>query len=115
MTFDVLDGAEAPKRGDILRPGWIGGVAWYRVLDVRPVESRIWHDRWRLTVVRVDPDATRRGEGVADGARLIACTPYEKGEGPRELAARVKRDDPYTDAERFAALDRVEAERRAQT
>lgn len=88
LTYDILDGAEPPRTGDILRPTSPRAKAWYEVLTVRPVESRVWHDRWRLRVRRIDPNPTI--DEVTPGCRILTWAYYSKGEGPQEAAAKVR-------------------------
>lgn len=79
--------------GDLL----LGPNVVHRVLAVRPVESRIWHDRWRLEVERVG----RRQEILQELDRwraesierfgecvLVETGTYQRGETPHEYAAR---------------------------
>lgn len=68
----------------------------YRVLTVRPVESRKWHDRWALELEKVGErnapglEWTRWAEDST--ARFGSCSlhyvgSYERGETPRDFAA----------------------------
>lgn len=71
-----------------LEPGdYLGGSTWvYRILAVRPVESRQWPERWRYTTERV----LTRGQ-IAEqrwrpevGRRLVNPVTYRPGERPGE-------------------------------
>ena len=42
-----------PNPGDVLRPGWPKGRAWYVVLEVAPVDSRVHPNRWRVRTRRI--------------------------------------------------------------
>lgn len=60
FTMDCApDDLRPPAEGDYVATARTG----YRVTEVRPVESRLWPNRWRLTVVKI---------GSADLARLAA-------------------------------------------
>lgn len=64
----------------------VGPRAKYRILDARPVESRLWHDRWKLRVERLADDtpvvapwisfvAYAKGETAQDVARSLGLPP----------------------------------------
>lgn len=86
MTTKTVDhhlpGAELAP-GDFIATG----RAIYRVDAVRPVESRLWPERWRYTVTKV---ATRAdlaaGWVLPDGARIITTSTYGPGEKPGQPA-----------------------------
>lgn len=59
FNYDLeLDNPRAPQPGDIM----VGARVAYRIVEARPVESRVWGNRWKLTVRRVGPSP--RGDGV---------------------------------------------------
>lgn len=72
FIFDIYDG-QVPPVGSVL----VGPRNRHLVLSVRPVDSRLWHDRWSIEVRRLAKD-----EEPPAGAQLIATRPYEKGECP---------------------------------
>lgn len=81
FTFDRITPCPIPTAGTILAPGTPRARAWYRVVECIEVDSRVWHDRWRLTVVRIDPptdDEKQRAPAV------IEVVHYQPGEGPRD-------------------------------
>lgn len=83
MRF-ILDRHEPcpiPVAGTILAPGTPRARAWYRVTDCIEVDSRVWHDRWRLTVVRIDPPTDAE---QAAAPAVIPVVHYRRGEGPRD-------------------------------
>lgn len=52
VTFDLaLTDKRVPARGDVLHTA----KRCYRVLDAFPVDSRVWANRWRLHLTRIDP------------------------------------------------------------
>lgn len=77
FTLDVLDGQAPPRPGDILM-FMVRRKPSYRVVrDIEPVDSRIWHDRWRLLCDPIDePPAS---------ARIIRTIRYRPGEGPSDF------------------------------
>lgn len=83
MTFDLeLDAHRSPDRGDVLATE----RAVYRVLDARPVESRIWGNRWALTCERI---GDRRGDArvpraLRGEAYVWYSTLYRRGERPQD-------------------------------
>lgn len=94
MTVWTLDhhGGDRNRRvqvGDVL----VNNASAYRVTAMREVESRVWPDRWRLTLDRV---ASRDGRPMPvwahhaaskvtepDG-QVIWTNSYRRGEGPRD-------------------------------
>jgi hypothetical protein len=83
MTLDLApDNEEPPSLGDVVTTA----RAAYEVVDVRPVESRVWSNRWRLELGRLpsgsndDPPLPRRG-----GARTHSTSTYAKGETPAQF------------------------------
>lgn len=84
MTFDLaLDDQRSPERGDVLATE----RAVYRILDARPVESRIWGNRWALTCERIgDRSDVRRLTRPMRGSghRLWYSTLYRRGERPQD-------------------------------
>lgn len=84
MTFDVYDGV-APTVGLYL----LGAKKRHVVTAVRPVDSRIWHDRWALEVRRLAAD-----EVVPPGARTWTTYSYEPGYCPACIAREVGAEVP---------------------
>ena len=77
FNLDLADElAEPPSAGDML----FSTIAAYVILEVRPVESRVWPFRWALTVRRV-----ARDHQPAEGARAWHTQPYRKGERPEDV------------------------------
>lgn len=70
LTFDVPVDQLPPEPGEWLRPR-PPAVAWYEVLSLRPVESRVNPNRWRIEVRRINPKV----DVPEDGTRL---TWYER-------------------------------------
>lgn len=52
-----------------------------RALEVRPVESRQWPDRWKIRTERVALRSQWDGQ-VPEGARVHLTSRYEPGERP---------------------------------
>lgn len=83
MTLDLaLDNEHPPSVGDYLTTA----RAAYLVVDVRPVESRVWPNRWRLDLEPLpsgsndDPPTLTR-----DGQRVHPTSRYAKGETPAQF------------------------------
>lgn len=55
--------------------------ARYVVVEAQPVDSRVWWNRWRLTIRRVDRDP---GFVPSLGVRAHHVSSYGRGEGPAE-------------------------------
>lgn len=83
--MDVFEPGDQPNVGDVMRPGAAGrptrAMAWYVVLEVRPVDSRLWHDRWSVLCRRVAP-----GTRPEDPGRVRWWQGYARGEGPEDVA-----------------------------
>lgn len=60
MTFDIF-GGDPPAPGLFL----VSDRRRYVVLSVRPIDSKLWHDRWALDVRRLAKE-----EAVPEGARV---------------------------------------------
>jgi hypothetical protein len=80
MTFDVY-GGEVPTVGLVL----LGQRARHVVTGLRPIDSKLWHDRWSLEVRKMATD-----EPIPEGAPVWetgtcppgycpACTATEAG------------------------------------
>lgn len=92
FTFDMaLSESQPPQPGEWLR----GPNVVYVVTEVRPVESRIWPNRWRLRCERVGEtnDLAFLAMVRASGVKVWPFEPYRKGEGPVECFGPV----PVTD------------------
>lgn len=80
----ALDDHEPPGHDDVL----VSVQAVYRVIEVRPVESRLWPNRWHLTVVRVGDaldGAPVTPTGPGPSGRLFGTRRYRQGEGPADV------------------------------
>lgn len=86
-TLDLpLTNVRPPQAGDLL----CTARTVNRVTDSRPVESRIWPNRWKITAVRVaersiEERAASRYPSVPDGAHCFVSQPYRRGEGPIDV------------------------------
>lgn len=90
FIFDLApDDTRAPCAGDLL----VTARLVYRVTFVRPVDSRVWDNRWALTVTRL---GARTGPGVwaeanagtPEGARCWHSARYARGETPQSFYAQ---------------------------
>lgn len=83
MTLDCAPGSPPPQVGDVL----VKPRKKYRITEVRPIESRVWPNRWKVTMVE---------SGLSGGHicwwdpydRRWTCfhtTSYRRGEGPVEF------------------------------
>lgn len=94
-TFDRFDDSyELPEPGDCYRTE----RTVYRVLDIRPVESQVWHDRWRIRLERVCARSDWDGTGFQEGARFHEVFSYRKGETPQDFARRMGFEEPRNPA-----------------
>lgn len=74
VTFDLaLTDHRIPARGDILHTPH----RCYRILEARPVDSKVWGNRWRLQLTRIDPS---EADPVAQSWRSRR---YVVGESPQ--------------------------------
>lgn len=85
--FDRIDpDTTLPEPGDV----YVTARLVYLVTEVRPIESRIWHDRWRIELERIGPrDPWPRDQlaaRLAVGATVHQVSTYEKGETPSTVA-----------------------------
>lgn len=86
-TFDLpLEEPSSPCRGDLM----IGPRLIHEVLDARPVDSRLWANRWSLevrAVTTVDELDPRLGVYalLGDGCRTWYWRRYRRGERPAEF------------------------------
>jgi hypothetical protein len=83
MNFDLaLDDPTNPVAGDILHS--TSRVrqqhSWYVIVEARPVDSRVWGNRWALTLRRLA--GSPKAHEVNVGARVWYSTPYARGERP---------------------------------
>lgn len=86
LTLDLLEeGQDPPQVGDLIISARLVRI----ITDVRPVESRVWHDRWQLELRTLGPRHPYPAEAVAaavpEGAKVIEVGPYyRRGEGPAD-------------------------------
>jgi hypothetical protein len=69
------DDLVAPAPGDLVH----SARATYRVTGSREVESRVWCNRWALTLERLP------GAGPGTGGREFHVRSYRRGETPAEF------------------------------
>jgi hypothetical protein len=77
----AADEPRSPDRGDVLA----GPRAAYRIIEARPVESRIWCNRWALTVERIGSRDDLARVPPEEYAYVWDSTPYRRGEGPSDV------------------------------
>lgn len=88
--FDRIDAATPlPEPGDV----YVTARLVYVVTGVRPVESKVWHDRWRIELERIGPrdpwPAEHLADRLEDGARVHHVSRYERGETPSSVASEL--------------------------
>lgn len=78
---------QPPAVGDIILTARLAKL----VTEVRPVESKVWHHRWRITTRNIGPrnhpdvlDEVHRRQ--MDGAGVRETGHYERGETPEGFA-----------------------------
>lgn len=79
--FDIgLDDTRAPAPGDLVhRHSPVKNIeSWWRITDARPVESKLWGNRWALTIERLLAPPTSTDRFVWESWA------YAKGERPGE-------------------------------
>jgi len=82
MTLDLaLDNEDPPARGDYLTTY----SAAYRIVDVRPVESRVWPNRWRLDLERLPTGNNLDQPDPGPGHRCHRSSRYRPGETPSQF------------------------------
>lgn len=74
MTVDFAEETDPDEPGTVL----YGARDHWRVLDARPVESRVWPWRWKYTLEPLGPHHGR----IPTGGRRIST--YRRGEGPAD-------------------------------
>jgi ribosomal protein S18 acetylase RimI-like enzyme len=85
--YDRIDADTVlPEPGDV----YVTARLVYLVVAVRPVESKVWHDRWRIELERIGPrdpwPREQLADRLADGARCHYVSRYERGETPSDAA-----------------------------
>lgn len=75
VNYDLPPGEDPPAPGDLIR----STRNRYRVLDVRPVESRVWSNRWKLTLENLG-----RHEDAPWAEGEHSFRRYRPGEGPED-------------------------------
>lgn len=90
FTLDIALHDQPPITGDHLA----GPQAAYEILEVLPVDSKVWPNRWRLTVRRIGNTADHAA-AIKDDQRSAALRgtrptwrtfrTYRRGEGPAEF------------------------------
>jgi hypothetical protein len=93
MTFDVYRG-EIPTVGLVL----IGERARHVVVGLRPIDSKLWHDRWSLEVRKMAPD-----EPIPEGAPVWDTQTYPSGYCPACIAKEAGQEIPAFVVHRCAA------------
>ena len=84
FTLDLaLDNERAPRPGDVL----VSARTVRRITEARPVESRVWPNRWAIVYVDVGT-ATRHVPDerveLAEGCIVLTTSLYRRGEGPAD-------------------------------
>lgn len=86
-TVDLpLDELVHPEPGDLM----IGPRVTHQVLEARPVESVLWHNRWRLEVRSLGPTSPAHYAELAEGCRTWPVRPYRRGERPADRFAEIE-------------------------
>lgn len=86
FTFDMaLEDEAPPEPGDVL----VAARVAYRVTSVRPVESRVWPNRWALGVDRLGEHGGQP-PAPAHGGRRWHTGRYRRGETPAQHFRRVR-------------------------
>lgn len=80
----ALDDDRPPQAGDVI----VTARTVNRVTAARPVESRVWGNRWAVTVSRIDSEG-RFAANVEPGARCFTTTAYKRGETPAEFFGQI--------------------------
>lgn len=90
FDFDRIDPlSHLAEPGDVITSARCA----YRVVDVRRVESRVWHDRWSAQVEKLGmlPIEQRwRDESIARFGKcmIVGTESYAHGDGPADVARR---------------------------
>lgn len=80
LNLDLaLDDEDNPAVGDVL----VSARCAYRVWEARPVDSRLWGNRWALTLRPLGPHHREPPE-PAPGGRRWYSKPYRRGEKPAD-------------------------------
>lgn len=84
MTIDLApDDTKPPKPGDVV----LTARTMNRVVASRPIDSRIWCNRWHVTLDRLSSGGDISGLGALakGGARVFRTRPYLRGERPQDV------------------------------
>ena len=72
---------DPPQVGDVM----LGARHAHRVVDIWPTDSRVWANRWTVTLEPLGPYAPDDLPPCDDGCRYREWRTYRRGEGPREF------------------------------
>lgn len=85
IYLDLFDQVDPPTAGDVL----VSTRVAYLVRAARPVDSRLWDDRWNVEVVPLgDRDGRDARSAIAEAENVHRMGTYRRGERPRDFAAR---------------------------
>jgi hypothetical protein len=92
FRLDYFDDSHRAEPGDLVTTDRL----CYRVLAVRPVESRIWNDRWALTLERlgplpVDPSWVEVSKQEYGSCEVVQTLRYRPGETAQDHARDLTR------------------------
>lgn len=83
LVLDLLDLNEpAPEVGDIV----VTARLVREVVEVRPVDSLLWENRWRLELRRIGPRDPWPSFTPRVGARTHHVRGYQRGESAKDAA-----------------------------
>ena len=88
MTLDLAEHDEqAPDVGELL----VTARNVYRITSVREVESRVWCNRWAITLRLIGLRSQVDVEALAERRHVRYSGRYAKGETPAQFFARQSR------------------------
>lgn len=91
MTLDLaLNNHHPPVLGDLLTTE----RAAYVITDIRPVESRVWGNRWKIELRRLPHGSNSRPPLTVGEQRVHPTSTYARGERPADYFAAPR----WTDA-----------------
>lgn len=76
----AVDDSRSPDRGDVLYSARL----IYEITDARPVDSKVWPNRWAITCRRLGPRNADTVVVPRPGAQAWHSRLYRRGEGPAD-------------------------------
>lgn len=81
LPLDATGPDAPPSVGDIM----LGARHAHRVVDIWPTDSRVWPNRWTVTLEPLGPYDPDHLPPIRESCEYRTWRTYRRGEGPREF------------------------------